>query len=125
EGVIDDRASLGGVGGLAEPGAIAGSGSLILEQLADFREAEARVVTTALDEPQPLDVVRVEEAVVAARPTGRLEEAELLVVADRPRRQPEHRRDLLDPEKRRGGCVGVGGRGKIVEMAHVKAMMPQ
>ena len=62
-----------------------------------------------LDELQALDIVVVIEAVVAIAPGGRREEADLLVVADRPRRQAERRRDLLDPQEgRSGAAVAVG-----------------
>ena len=84
------------------------AGRLVLEQLADLGEAEAGVVAEALDEPQPLDVVLVVQAVVAVGSGGRLEQPELLVVADRPGRQAERRRDLLDPQQWRAG----GGRGR-------------
>jgi hypothetical protein len=116
EGVVHDRAPLARVARAPEAGPVAGPGGLVLEELADLGQAEARVVAQALDEPEPLDVVGVEQAVGTLRPGGRLEQSDLLVVADRPGRQAERRRDLLDPEERRSvalrGAV-EGGRGAV------------
>ena len=120
EGVVEDRAPLGRVGGRAEPVAVASPGRLVLEELADLGQAEPGVVAEALDEAEALDVVRVVLAVVALRPAGRLEESELLVVADRPGGEPELGGDLVDPEE----VLRVGRRGGI-EMAHAGTMMPQ
>ena len=87
---------------------------------ADLGEAEPGVVAEVLDEPQPLDVVVVVEAVVAVAPGGRREEADLLVVADRPGRQAERRGDLLDPQQ----ALGRSGRGGVVEVAHGPISLP-
>ena len=80
---------------------------LVLEQLADLREREARVVTQVADELEALEVGVVVQAVVAVRPRGRLEETHLLVVADGPRGQAGLGRDLVDAQQgRRGSGVG-------------------
>src|SRR5207247_9674813 len=65
ERVIDDGPPLRGVRRRPEAVAIAGSGSLVLEHLGDLGEAETGLVTEALDESQPLDVIVVVEPVVA------------------------------------------------------------
>ena len=57
QGVLDDRASLADIGGRSEPVAVASASGLVLEQLRDLGEAEARLVAEVLDELQPLDVV--------------------------------------------------------------------
>src|SRR2546430_1890445 len=87
------------VGGRAEAGARLRPGVLVLEQLADLGQAEAGVVAQALDELEARDVVRVVEPVRPAR-ARRLQEPDLLVVADRPRGQPDLVGDLLDAELR-------------------------
>ena len=87
------------VAGRAEALAVALAGGLVLEQLADLGEAEPGVVAQLLDEPQSLEVGRVEQAVRAVAAGGRLEQAELFVVADRAGRQAGLGRDLLDPEE--------------------------
>ena len=91
---------------LAEPLAIAFAGGLVLEQLADLGEREPRVVAEAADEQQALEVGLVVEPVIATGARRRLEQADLLVVADRARRQPGLRRHLVDaqqPGRRWGG----------------------
>jgi hypothetical protein len=107
-----DRPPLAGVLGGSEPLAVPLAGDLVLEQLAHLGEAEPGVVAEALDEPQALEVVGVVEPVVALGAGRRLEQAQLLVVADRPRREPGLGGDLLDAEEARFG----GGRG--VDVGH-------
>src|SRR5690242_20486354 len=114
EGVVEDRPPLGEVTSRAEADAVAAAGRLVLEQLRDLCQAEAGVIPEVLDEAEALDVVIVVEPVVTLAPGGRGEQAELLVIADRPRRQTEGRRDLLDAEQ---AAVGRG-RGADVEVAH-------
>ena len=97
--VLEERAPLGGVAGRPEALAIALAGGLVLEQLADLGQAEPGVVAQLLDEAQALQVGGVEEAVRAVGAGGRLEQPDLLVVADRPGRQAGLGRDLLDPEE--------------------------
>ena len=100
---------------------------LVFEELADLGKAEPGVVAEALDEAQPLDVVGVVLAIVAARPACRLEQPELFVVADRAGREPKLAGDLLDAEQRDGiwpGGLG-GGRVEVVEVAHAGLIMPQ
>ena len=55
---LEDRPALGGVARRAEALTVAGAGGLVLEQLADLGQAEPGVVAEALDEPEPLEVVR-------------------------------------------------------------------
>ena len=102
----DEHAPLVGVGRGPEALAIALAGGLVLEQLADLGQAEPGVVAELLDEAQALQVGRVEEAVRAVAASGRLEQADLLVVADGPGRQAGLGRDLLDPEE-------LGGRRSV------------
>ena len=86
---------------MGETLAVAFARGLVLEQLADLGEREAGVVAEALDEAQPFEVAGVEEAVVAVGSGGRLQQPELLVVADRAGRQADFGRDLLDAEEAR------------------------
>ena len=58
-----------------------------------------------LDEPEALEVGLVEQPVGAVGAGGRLEQPELLVVADRARRQAGLGGDLLDPQE----APGLGG----------------
>ena len=106
ERVLDDRPPLGGIVRLAEPGPVAGPGRLVLEELGDLGQAEPGVVAEALDVAQAVEVVGVVQPVVAVGAGGRLEQPDLLVVADRARGQPDLGRDLLDPEEP-VGSVGV------------------
>ena len=105
--VLEQRASLGLVAGRPEPLSIALARGLVLEQLADLGEREPGVVAQGADEAQALEVGRVEQAVGAVRSGGGLQEAHLLVVADRAGRQAGLGGDILDPEE---GGYG-GGRG--------------
>ena len=111
ERLVEVDASLGRVGRVGQALAVALARRLVLEQLADLGEREPGVVAQALDEPQPLEVGRVVQAVVAVGARGRLEQPDLLVVADRAGRQADLGRDLLDPEESRlgGGRGGAGG----------------
>ena len=93
--VEDQRAPFFGVLGRLEAFAIALAREFVLEQLADLRQREPGVVAQALDEPQALEVAGVVEAIGTVGAGGRLEEADLLVVADRPGRQPGLGRDLV------------------------------
>ena len=106
EGVLDDRPALAGIVRLAEPGTVAGASGLVLEQLGDLGQAEAGVVAETLDVAESVEVVGVVQSVVAVGTGGRLEQPDLLVVADRAGRQTELRGDLLDPEE--PGRCGVG-----------------
>ena len=101
-GVEDQRATFLGILGGLEPFAIALPGKLVFEELADLGQREPGVVAQALDEAQPLEVAGVVEAIRAVRATGRLEQADLLVVADRPGRQAGIGGDFLDPQQRCG-----------------------
>ena len=76
------RAPLIGIVGLAEPLAVAFARGVVLEQLADLGEREPGVVAEAADEQQALEVGCVVEPVVAVGSGRRLEQADLLVVAD-------------------------------------------
>ena len=72
------------------------------------------VVAQAADEPQALEVLGVVQAVGALRAGGGGEEAELLVVADRARRQAGVGRDLLDPQQARSARRRRRGWGRGV-----------
>ena len=107
---LEIQAPLGGVGRVREAFAVAFAGRLVLEELADLGQREPGVVAEALDEAQPFEVAGVEEAVVPVRPRCRLQQPDLLVVADRARRQADLGGDLLDAQEARLGGRGVGGR---------------
>ena len=62
---------------------------------------------------QAVDVVGVVEAVVAVRAGGRLEQPDLLVVADRAGRQADLCGDLLDPQELRWGLGGDAVSGAV------------
>ena len=111
-GVEEQRAALVRIAGLAQAGAVALACRVVLEQLADLGEREAGVVAQAPDEPQAIEVRRVVQPVVALGSGGRLEQADLLVVADRAGRQAGLRGDLVDPQQGRVG-VGLGGVGRF------------
>jgi hypothetical protein len=64
EGVVDDRSPLGGILRRPEPVPVPRSGFVVLEELADLGEAEPGVVAKALDEPEPLEIILVVEAVI-------------------------------------------------------------
>src|SRR5450756_3001268 len=87
------------VPGRTEALRIPDAGNFVLQEEADLREREPGVVAQLADEPQPLEVARVVEPVVALRARSRLEEAELLVVPDRARSQAGLGGDLLDAEE--------------------------
>ncbi len=106
-----ERPALVGIAGLAEALAVALAGGVVLEQLADLGEREPGVVAQAADELQPIEIRGVVQPVVAVRAGGRLEQADLLVVADRAGRQAGLGRDLVDPQQARFGLAGSGGRG--------------
>ena len=78
---------------------------LVLQQLPDLEEAETGVVAELLDEPQALQVARVEQAVGPVRAARRLQQAELLVVTDGPGGKAGLSRDFLDAAKA-GGRIG-------------------
>lgn len=112
ERVANDRLALVGVARRSEALTVAGTGGLVLEQLADLGEAEPGVVAEALDEPKAIEVILVVEPVRALGAGGGLEHPELLVVANRAGGQPDLGRDLLDPEE-------VRRRWRVdVEVAH-------
>ena len=94
--------------GRAEALAVALARGLVLQQLADLGEREPGVVAQAPDEPQALEIGRVVEAVGAIRPGGRLQQADLLVVADRPGRQAGLGGDFLDAQQVAGGASAIG-----------------
>src|SRR5690349_20859879 len=97
--VIDQCEPLTRVVRGAESFAIALPSGLVLQQLADLGEREARLVAQLLDRPQTLEIRRVVQAVGAFR-TGRgLEETDFFVVPDRARRQAGLCGDLLDLEE--------------------------
>ena len=116
-------AALRGVVRGAEPVAVPGAGLLVLEQLADLREREAGVVAQPADEPEPLEVLGVVQAIVALGAGGGCEEAELLVVADRPRREPGLGGDLLDPEESGSGGIGGGSAARSAEGSGPEALV--
>ena len=123
-----ERPALVGIAGLAEALAVALARGVVLEQLADLGEREAGVVAQAPDELQPVEVGGVVQAVVAVRASGRLEQADLLVVADRAGRQAGLGRDLVDAQEAglgvavSAGRVGwVGGLGT----GHLPVIIPQ
>ena len=111
--VLEQGASLGLVAGRPESQSIALARGLVLQQLADLGQREPGVVAQGADEAQALEVGRVEQAVGAIRPGGRLQEADLLVIADRAGRQAGLGCDILDPEE---GGLG-GGRGVLAGIA--------
>ena len=98
--------------GPRSPGTQRGSRAdvLVLEQLADLREREAGDVAQFVDVADALQVRGVVEAVVALGSGRRTQEADLLVVADRPRRQADLRGHLLDAERRVAGRPRARGR---------------
>ena len=99
---IDEKSSpLRRIPGLAQELTISFPGYLVLEQLADLGEREAGVVAKAANEQQALEIGLVVEPVVPVRPRGRLQQADLLVVADRAGREPGLGCDLVDTEERR------------------------
>ena len=103
-----DDSPLVDIPGRPEALGVADSGRLVLEEEADLREREPGVIAQLADEPQSFQVARVVQAVVALGARGRREEPDLLVVADRARRQAGLRGDLLDPEEswpRGAGCA--------------------
>ena len=111
KGVAQDLASFPDVGRGTEALTVAFAGILILKEAPDLGEAEPRVVAQPTDEPQPFQVIVVEEAVRAFRPRGRLEQAELLVVPNRACREPELFGNLGDLQQALGRrVVGVGRR---------------
>ena len=79
---------VGGVAALA--------GRFVLERLGDLRQREAGAVAQALDEPQPLEVRLVVQAVVALGARGGHEQPRLLVVAHRTGRQAHVGGGFLD-----------------------------
>ena len=95
------------IGRLAEALAVPFAGGLVLEQLADLGQREPGVVAQAADELEPVEVGRVVQPVVAFGAGGRLEQPDLLVVADRAGRQAGLGRDLVDPQEPLGE-LGVG-----------------
>ena len=101
ERVLQDGHPLVRVGRVLEPGAVALAGLLVDQELADLGQAEPGVVPEPADEAQALQVVVVEEAVRALGSGGRLEEPQLLVVANGAGRQADLGRDLRDPEEAR------------------------
>ena len=112
EGVGEDRAALGGVVRSSGSGArLRARACLVLEQLADLREREPGVVAQAADEPQALEVLGVVQAVGALGAGGGGEQPQLLVVADRARRQAGVGGDLLDAEEALWAGGGGGGDG--------------
>ena len=124
-GIDDQRAALIRVLGGLEALAIALAGELVLEELADLGEGEPGVVAQALDEAQPLEVARVVQAVGAIGAGGRLEQADLLVIADRAGRQAGLGGDFLDLEE---WCVDGGvarGRRGGGGQGHLPPTIPQ
>ena len=99
QGVDEDLAALGGVLGCPKPFAVAFAGCLVLEQLADLGQREPGVVAQPADEPEPRDIGLVVQAVGALGTGGRLEEPDLLVVADGTGRQADLCGDLLDAQE--------------------------
>ena len=114
ERVVDERPPLDRVRRRAEPLAVAGPCDLVLEELADLGQAEPGVVAEALDEPQSLEIVGVVEPVRALGAGRRLEQPELLVVADRSRASGRRRRRL----------PGFGGGARRSRSAHRSGSPP-
>ena len=110
EVVEDDRAALGGSAVDRKCWRLRVAGLLVLEQLPDLREREPGVVAQPADEPQALEVLGVVQAVGAVGAGGGGEQPQLLVVADRARREPGVGGDLLDAEEALGGGAGSGRR---------------
>ena len=105
-GVHEDGAPLRRILCLAEPLAIALPGRLVLEQLAYLGEREAGIVAQAANEQQALEVRGVIEAVVTSRAGSRLQQPDLLVIADCSGREARLGRDFVDAEEvgaHRGG----------------------
>src|SRR5688572_11962097 len=117
QSVPKDGASLRGVRGGAESLTVTGPCGLVDKQRADLGEAESGVVPKTFDEPQPLQIVRVVQPVRASRAGGRLEEPDLLVIADRARRESERGGDFLDLQERRLDVSVEGWVGRR-QMAH-------
>ena len=104
-GVAKQGSSLGLVTGRAEAQPVALAGRLVLEQLADLGQREAGVVAQAADEPQALEVGRVEQPIRPIGARGGLQEPDLFVVTDRAGRQAGLGGDVLDPQQ--SSPVGV------------------
>src|SRR5450759_4661774 len=113
------------VAGRAEALCIPDTGSFVLQEEADLREREPGVVAQLADEPQPLEVARVVEPVVALRARSRPEEAELLVVSDRARSQAGLGGDLLDAEEALSRRVGRRLAGRRCRVPDHAGIMPK
>ncbi len=97
--IAEDRLPLAGIGGGSELDPVARTDRLVLEQLADLRQREAGIVTQPANEPQTIEVLGVVQPVGALGPGSGLEQAELLVVADRPWREAGLGGHLVDLEQ--------------------------
>jgi hypothetical protein len=107
--VIDECSPFGRVVRGAEPLPIAFAGGLVLQQLTDLRQREARLVAQLLDRAEALEIGRVVQAVRPLGPGSRLEQPDLFVVADRAGCQTGLGGHFLDLEQRsRGGRSGRG-----------------
>ena len=109
-GILEDRSSLPRVLGGTKALPIPLAGDLVLEQLADLGQGEARVVAELLDVAKAVEVRLVVQPVRPPERAGRLEEADLLVVPDRPSGQPGVGRHLLDTRRRRSSARLVAHR---------------
>ena len=87
DGVAEQGASLGVVPGGPQAHPVPFPGGLVLEQLADLGKGEPGVVAQGADEAQALEIRGVEQPIRAIRSGGGLEQADLLVIADRAARQ--------------------------------------
>lgn len=81
------------------------AGALGVRPLPQLDEREPEQLADVEELPEPLDVLLAVEAMLALLPVGVGEEAELLVVADEPRRRTGAAGELADPEVRAGGGV--------------------
>ena len=101
----DERAPLVWIVGRAEAVAVTLAGNLVLQQLTNLGEAEARIVTQASNESQTLQVRCVVQPIGAIRAGRRLQQPEFFVVADGPSRQAGLGGDFLDAQES-GGRIG-------------------
>src|SRR6476660_4715613 len=96
--IEDQRTTLVRVATRAESFAVPLANRLILQQTPDLGKREPRVIAQTLDEAEAFEIGVVEQAVGAVRAGGRLEESDLLVIADRAGGQARLGCDLLDLE---------------------------
>src|SRR5664280_1945337 len=111
-----DPPTLGRIGRGMERGMAPLPRCLILEQLGNLREREARIVAQTFDEAQALQVGLVEEAIVTLGTGSRPKQSDLFVVAHGSGCQPGLRRGLVDVQEpvSRGASLVRGGHERIL-----------